>query len=240
MSTTALVSLSIPSHQTNRISNLTEPFRKWYAKKIGAEYIVINRPTINAFTMHFEKFQMYNMLNHFDRILYMDNDIIIDEECPNLFELVPFDKFGAVYANNEGEFYSEQREDNIIETQIAQGNVDQKGGYYNSGVMIFNKSHQRIFESPHKMLEIFRPQLHDQDLINYRIAKYKTEVFPLDATFNNFRSRSAPAFENAYIKHFAGAKNSKTIYNYIKDFTFNDNELQESFNRAIKIHINSK
>ena len=50
-------------------------------------------PVANVFR---EKFRIHRRLADFDRVLYLDADMMIRDDCPNLFEIVPPNMFGAV------------------------------------------------------------------------------------------------------------------------------------------------
>lgn len=237
---TALVTLSIPSSFTNRIFNLTEPFLKYYANKIGAEYIVIDKPKLNLYKIHYEKFQVYDILKHFDRIIYMDNDIIIDEDCPNLFSIISEDKFGAVYSLNRNSMYIHHRNQCMASTQREWGNIGWTSGNYNSGVMVFSKRHRHIFNPDVHELRInpnFKPKYYEQDVINYRLVKSKTDIRALDNKFNHMLT-CKETFEAAYVKHFAGQKDINLIYDHIKDYKYKDKTLMDSFTTALTTHLN--
>ena len=76
---------------------------KKYAERIGADFIHINRRKINynktknVNPVLFEKYQLYDILQNYDRALYIDSDVLITPNAPNIFDEVPFDVIGGVF-----------------------------------------------------------------------------------------------------------------------------------------------
>ena len=82
-----------------QIAKLTHPTLKFYSDKIGADFIVIDKDDPNL--PHWNKFELFNLLKTYQRIIYFDTDIIVREDCPNFFDIVPEKKLGLF---NEGRF----------------------------------------------------------------------------------------------------------------------------------------
>jgi hypothetical protein len=132
------------------ISEITHPTIKKYADKIKADFIILNENNqyiTNKSFPQWEKFAFFYLLNKYDRILYLDTDLIIREDCPNLFDKVPYNQIGAF---NEAKFVS--REYYLLDTARAY-NIDTSkiiwnSKYYNTGVLIISKCHKYLFEKP--------------------------------------------------------------------------------------------
>ena len=78
-----------------------EPYFIAYAEKCDAELIVMSEGDVPS--AHWLKFGMYDLLHkQFDRIAFIDADILIRPDTPSLFDIVPEDQFGIF---NEG-FYT--------------------------------------------------------------------------------------------------------------------------------------
>jgi alpha-N-acetylglucosamine transferase len=73
-------------HQMQKYSLITI---ENYAKKIGVDLIIQNRSLIKhkLYSAHLEKFNIKELLDHYNRILYVDNDILIKKNTPNIFEI---------------------------------------------------------------------------------------------------------------------------------------------------------
>src|SRR5271157_4431668 len=147
MTKNAIVTIAIGDfHQ--RMAELTHPSLRQYAEKIGADFIVIDKTEISKTTPHWEKFRILDLLNIYDRILYLDSDILIRKNCPDLFGIVPETSLGAF---NESPFtphrdYAIQ----ICAREYEMEDFQWNGKYYNTGVMVLSRYHRMLFRRPKK------------------------------------------------------------------------------------------
>jgi hypothetical protein len=87
--------------QTKKVEIALRTIRP-YARKVGAEVVVIDQPrlAINGpggyNYLNFEKFQVADCFDIFDRILRLDSDVLINPEAPNIFEETEDASFAAV------------------------------------------------------------------------------------------------------------------------------------------------
>lgn len=152
-----------------------------YARKIEADFKVITDQ--KHLTPHWEKLRMYDLLNVYERILYIDTDVLIKHDCPDLFKIVPKDTIGAF---NEGRYFDRKYPD-----------------YYNAGVLVIPRCKRDIFINP----EIEQGDIntfYDQDFINDRIQASGCLVYNLSHKFNKMDFIQAPG----YIIHKAGNLNA--------------------------------
>jgi hypothetical protein len=61
-------------NEYSTIAKATHPSLRAYAKRIGADFKVIDRPAIAKTTPHWEKFQIAKLLDTYERIAYIDTD----------------------------------------------------------------------------------------------------------------------------------------------------------------------
>lgn len=186
----------------NDLSKMTLPSIIKYADKIGADFLNITELNKEYITQKWNKFYIHELLNKYKRILYLDIDLIIREDTPNLFDIVPNTKLGMF---NEGRYaprfeYLEQASTYYGEPLKQEWN----GKFYNSGVMIISRMHKSIFKLP-KGIDFVET---DQPYINLRILNDKVEMFDLDFKFN--RMDLVDKFLgisrlDSYIVHYAGA-----------------------------------
>lgn len=195
-----VLTISIGDHY-QKVAKATEDSIKKYADKIGADYLNINNFDPQYITQKWNKFHIHELLNKYKRILYLDIDLIIREDCPNLFEIVPPNKLGMF---NEGRYtprfeFLEQASEYYNEPLRTWN-----GKFYNSGVMVISRIHKNIFKLP-KGIDFVET---DQPYINLRILNDKIDMFDLDYKFNrmdildNFCGISRL---DSYIVHYAGA-----------------------------------
>lgn len=70
------------------------PLFKEYARKVGADFVAIEE-TSNPDNPVMDKFKIGDFLDDYDRLIYLDADLVIRSDMPDLFQIVPPDRFGA-------------------------------------------------------------------------------------------------------------------------------------------------
>lgn len=209
---TLLLTIAI-GEEYQKIAELTHPTFKAYAEKIGAEFLNIDEKKISQTTPHWEKFQIFDLLNKYERILYVDTDVLIREDCPDLFKEVPEYKLGIF---NEASFTDRSKE-LIIDICKSYDVKLQKwnGKYYNSGIMVISRCHKYLFKKPEK--EIFN--FYEQSYLNMMIAKDDIIIHELPYKFN--RMTCLDRFlgkdrHDSYIIHYAGYPSLSFVLEIIK------------------------
>jgi hypothetical protein len=200
MSKTCILTIAM-GDAYERISRLTHPTIQQYADRIGADFHVIDKQAISKTTPHWEKFQIYNYLETYDRVLYIDSDVIIRDDCPNLFDIVPETRLGMF---NEAPFTDRSKELMIDVCRSYDTTLDRwNGKYYNTGVMVISKYHRSLFRKPDK--EVFN--FYEQSYINMIIAKREVDIYELEHQYNRM-SCVDPYIGidrfDSYIIHYAG------------------------------------
>ena len=203
-----------------KMSLLTHPLMKAYAQKIGASFISIEQSS--ASSPHWEKFNgIFSLLNRYERLIYCDTDIIIRDDCPNLFDIVPPEQIGLF---NELPFTKERRELSLIDACKEYGFTlkDWDGKYYNTGVMVVSRQHKQLFKKPDK--EIFN--FYEQGYFNAILAKTLCSAgneltpFQLQYKFNRMCCMDPLTGEErfaSYIIHYAGFPNPEMVLTVIKN-----------------------
>lgn len=188
------------------LSKLTHPTLKNYAERIKADFIVLDSCQT---TPHWEKFALKDLLSKYDRIIYLDTDLIIRDDCPDLFEIVPYNQIGAF---NEGKFVS--REYSLIETAKAYGidssKIKWNGKYYNTGAMVLSKCHRKFLNKP----ELEFSNFYEQGYLNLVISMEESQrtkedmplMFDLPYTFNRMTCLDfcGEIRHASYVIHYAG------------------------------------
>ncbi len=210
MSRKAIVTIAIGEHG-EEMAKITHPLMRAYAEYTGAEFIVIDKPFfLDRFGKHtYEKLNCYKLLEEYERIIFLDSDILISLGSPDLFEIVPESVFGA-----SNEYFYPMRERDISLTQIELGPIEWEHPYFNAGMMVFSKAHKELFnpEDPdlqHWVFSDFRNNhvnlLNDQPYFNYKLNKIGYEFIDLGTKFNLTRAiRDTKIRFRAYFIHYAG------------------------------------
>ena len=195
-----------------KIAALTHPTIKAYAKKIGADFKCIDKIETAKTTPHWEKFQIFDLLNKYERIIYIDTDIIVREDCPNLFEIVAENRLGMF---NEAKFTDRSKE--LMIDICKSYNVklpEWNGKYFNSGVIILSRQHKYLFKKPEK--EVFN--FYEQSYINMIITKDNVVMHELDYKFNRMTCMDKFTGEDrhaSYLIHYAGYPSLEWITGFI-------------------------
>lgn len=190
-----------------KIWGRTEPFFLRYAQRCDAELIVFkNAENIPMPSPHWIKFGVYELLKkEFDRVAFIDADVIIRDDCPSLFDVVPEDQFGIF---NEGEYTPRSM---CIREVRKVFNVDLKNWdgvtYYNTGVWVVSKKDRFVF----KIMEEIKPLRNafgEQTYLNMKImANPQVKVFNLPYKFNRMSIMdriTGMTRLDSYIVHYAG------------------------------------
>lgn len=207
----AVVTLAI---DIPRVIALSEPLFKVYAGKVQADYVKITRKAINhPVCPMLEKYQIYEILGtdlgQYERIIFFDADILVQPGTPNLFDIVPFKCVGGVYDHPENDPATLNRRRSMEDIQRILGDVDWKGGYFNTGVLVLSWIHRNTFQFHPKLLEIPRRTMLEQSTTNWNMHKNRYKYFRLSRDFNMIaydrKDESYYIKERlAHVLHFAG------------------------------------
>jgi hypothetical protein len=216
-----------------KIGKYTHPTLKRYADRIGADFMVIDKSTCSS--PHWEKFQIFYLLNRYDRILYVDTDVIIRGDCPDLLGLVPREMLGAF---NEAPFTERNLAMNNASLQYQVPITRWNGKYYNTGIMVISARHNHLFRKPGQEIDNF----HEQSYLNLQIAKHGVNVYDLPYSFNRMSCMDRFTGEErfaSYIIHYAGAPDLNMVYELIqKDMAKWDSDSPEyKYKRHILISV---
>ena len=187
-----------------RISEITWPTIKRYADRIGADSMNLIKDESSFSSPHWEKFLINDILCAFDRVIYLDSDLIIRPDCPDLFRLTSPAHIGAF---NEGRYAD--RPEMLIRHMADRYGYPMPawdGRYFNTGVMVVSKSHKHLFEKP--TIEHGDSYL-EQSYINLMIALHKVPVHDIGYRFNRMGCvdesyRPSRDRLDSYILHYAG------------------------------------
>lgn len=189
-------------------SDFTHPLFREYAERCNADFLVIsgeppfwdhdNQP-------HYRLLMIYNLLEKYDRILHLDTDMLINKNCPNIFDEVPEDMIGIIYEDVGNRAHDRRNKIQLI--QQMWGDVGWTQNYTNAGTFVLSKQHKDIF-LPHNNNFWTGPGTADLHM-SYNIHKYGFKVKELSFKWNHMTMFSEEWNDNAdrfesYIIHYAG------------------------------------
>jgi len=179
-----------------RIAALTIPGFKTYAKKVGADFVLIGGEEFRNILPgpHWAKTVAGKLLTlgDCDEILWIDSDAAINPRAGNIFEAAD-GKFAAYPESHRADRINGFRKylRIVVGGKIATVTIS---AYFNSGVMVVPRKYSGILDMPpeRELAETMRlrrehPEkfFHDQDWINSRILTTGAEVVELPLGFNH-------------------------------------------------------
>jgi len=145
----------ITTKEIKTLSDITIRYMEHYAKKWGAELIVITEDDIDIVKYQHPKYYIMSVseIVGYDRILLLDADIFVKPDSPNIFEVFP--EKDVFYAYNEVELRNnawKQRYERIINTHATQNGLKRakfRKEHWNGGVTLFPGNRVRdLFKMP--------------------------------------------------------------------------------------------
>lgn len=211
---------------------LTGPHLEDYAKRCNADYVVIEGDQTQGYPW-LEKMRIYPFIKRYNRTAFVDADVFISKDAPNIFDEVPEDCVGAFCdweRNSENSEYSDhmwvnkwrsERRDvacSILNDKDFEKYIDLSDDktLINSGVVICSKKHADIWEPISG--PFVKHTLSEQYIVEMRIL-LRHKWHPLEETWNRQPWFGDNAFYDrpSYFKHLAGWSN--TTYS-IEDMGF--------------------
>jgi lipopolysaccharide biosynthesis glycosyltransferase len=196
-----------------------------YAKKVNADLICSTSPHYVIEkdipggklrdTAWFEKIYINELLKQYDRVLYIDADILITPDAPDIFSLFP--KEDHVYMLNEGLHANREKQIQQISALLPLGKnwVTEKGEpfYYNAGVMLISQQCNFFaYVDQKEFLKLCtRVSMYDQTYFNYLMLKHNINVENLPKEFNRLSLFGEENYLQGYFIHYAGGGYCRSI-----------------------------
>lgn len=197
-----------------KVADITHGPMRAYAERIGADWLCIRDHDGILGKAHPKalKLELRRLLREgYDRIIYIDSDCLVRDDCPDLFAEVPEEKIGLF---EEGRFTTRGP---VMQLHLrkmgmngaAKSEIEKAekwmgcGRYYNDSVVVLSKKHAGV-------LSIEPWCEHKLDLsahLNFLIHSYGHEVHLLSHRFNRMQFLDHITGENplaSYILHFQG------------------------------------
>lgn len=160
----------------------------------------------------FARYECFKLLKNYEKIIYLDSDILIQKELISVFDLIKDSGIGLIKEKTNVELFSERI-----------GNYDLTKTTFNSGFIVLNNKLKVNFD---EMLDfcykatvqysqyIYLP---DQAIINYAIQQFNINPTKLEMIYNMPASLSNKILKEATIIHSTGHRKFWNYY-YFNDF----------------------
>jgi hypothetical protein len=172
----AVVSMAI-GDKFDELAALSIPGQISYARRLNAEHIVLRRPLLGAHSPFFEIFQIHRLFDDYARILYLDLDVLVRDDCPDLFTLVPAHALGVFFESRLVD-----REAEIRYVQALWPALGWVGDYFNNGVLVAGRAHRELFAADGVFPRGLR--FADQTVMNYRAVAAGTPMHDIGFGLN--------------------------------------------------------
>ena len=188
-----------------------------YAKKVGADLIVsrefhypitIENPRHTASPAWTEKLYIKELLKEYDRVLYIDADIIITPHAKDIFET--YTDLETLYMFNEGKLM--QRQEVINKITRIMGDVEgwpqtnDMPVYYNLGCMLVSKDCPLFdiatLEDLQKVCNHIK--YYEQTYVNFLIHKHGLKHVDISGEFNRLDVLGTENYLDGSFIHYAG------------------------------------
>ena len=197
--------------------DVSGPLLRSYAARLGADFVTLTkRHPSYALSV---KWGIRRVLEHYERIVFLDADILVPTDAPNLFDLCRVSNIGA---SDELPWLTMANPKVLDEYQwVRTGQGKQRvpcSQYFNSGVIVASRYHADLFGPPpgpapvHHCLE--------QHWWNARLYDTATPVtvLPREANWQWWTDREFKVAPPNAMLHFSGIKSHTSRMRYMRHF----------------------
>jgi len=191
-----------------QMCDIAHPLFKNYAEKCGADFQVLDH--ISGCTKgngryHYRIMLFKELLQEYDRVLHLDTDMVLNVDCPNIFDVVPEGSIGTLYEDKGSR--QPDRQGRMKAVQRSWGDINWTKGYINTGVFLVSKAHENIFETHNG--NYWTGPGEDDVHLGYKLNQYNHPVHELEFKWNHMTmfsegwNNKADRFKSNII-HYAG------------------------------------
>lgn len=187
-----------------RIADVSLPTIRNYANRIAADLVVIEHRSFPEWHPYWEKFALGRLLVGYEYVTWMDIDIIVHPEAPDIFkEAHPL----GLSAFDEGHVFVDRSEHLVLDAEFYNlENVVTRSrsfSYFNSGVMVASRAVRSLFTPPGKVKVDSR--MPDQTYLNLRMIETGFPFHDLTSKWNGLHSvHKSGERQDLYTIHYAG------------------------------------
>lgn len=210
-----LVITAVIGDEAEELHALTGPGQRDYAKAVGADYVVLRGKTQDERVPCAEKWRVKDYVPHYPGgTLWLDADVFVMPDAPDIFDTVPKDAIGMVDAGRTTPRLLTWAEPELAEVCRSQGvPVDPRANavYWNSGVWVGRPQHAAYWEPPAKPFPV--KWCVEEHWCRRNVFAHEMRVHQIDERFNwlwhNDRQFRQWEKGRPWFVHLAGMGNSE-------------------------------
>jgi len=186
MSKNVIFLINIVHNERSKNQGYDYSIKSWksYADKYNCDLFILDEAIMDISYMapHWTKMYILDILDvndiDYEQVLYVDSDTIVTPNAPNLFEMSEY-KFCAV--PNFGDMDWMLRSIEAYSSELFDNYTFPYYKYFNSGLMVFNKSHRGLFKSIQEFYTLNQQKIvsmqntygvgHDQPVFNFFVNR---------------------------------------------------------------------
>jgi hypothetical protein len=163
------------------------------AQRWGATYFELTEAIVNAKDKraYVEKLRVDEHVNraaHFDRVLYLDRDVVVRSDCPSLFGMVSIRSFGVVGSHQPGHEHPRLIGDHLAKVFSHQSEpFDMRRDHFNGGLYLFSPVvHGEIFAHARRLARIELDRhwtIFEEGLVSLAARRSGLHITMLDKTY---------------------------------------------------------
>lgn len=197
----ALVTIGVGAEALAMLKH-TRPAMQAYATRCDADFVELAWPGHPQWPMS-AKFALPRVLDHYPRIAYVDADVLLRPGCIDLFQSCQPHEMGVV-DELPHRSPAQQRQYQQFRAALNLRDVRHPPWYFNAGVMVVPRSHQRLLLPPAKPMPVYHCA--EQDHTNAQLLDSGLPYRLLDRRCN-WQNWTDEGFQRAppdAILHFSG------------------------------------
>jgi glycosyltransferase involved in cell wall biosynthesis len=216
--------------------DITRSGVKKYAEKCGADYIELSGDQNPNWTMS-NKYRLNRVAKTYDKTLYLDCDIVVKNDAPNIFELTPDDKISAydeyeIFEQRNDTGWIRKQQESIFLTTLDSFPEEIKEEYVKNGEFITESMiNGGVLVIPNALADYYKQPSHpytkfwcfDQHLLTLELPEEKfnnlTHKFNCEYEGNDFSN----LVNNSHFIHLNGLKNKPELRkSLLNEFSLGD------------------
>ncbi len=187
------------------ISSVTKLSWEHYCKRHDIDFYVIDKPQHPDTSPHWFRYWIFDLKPGYDRYMYVDTDIMVKWDAPNIFELYDENQIHAVRDNSGLSWIWEGI--NGYQSMFPDIKLDWIN-YFNSGMMVFSSKHKDLINhfkdfyiNNQPIIQEYRERLRkgfDQTIFNYFLLYAGEKINLIPEKWNLFHMIRREVLYNGY------------------------------------------